>query len=188
MRTMTALLAALLVARSGAAQAVVSEQTAFRLSLWGTLIPVGAGAAIWMAQGPPTGDPLSGPDRSVPALLMAGGFALGPAIGYGSAGMGGRGFRGFGLRAGLTLLSFLPAIAICGWSCSSGDTEYDLAWLVIGTGAGLSAASAIYDIARVKHNVREQAARRTAEGAAWYIAPVYTPERRALGLSVGVTF
>src|SRR5882724_11017669 len=120
MRTMTALLAALLVARSGAAQAVVSEQTAFRLSLWGTLIPVGAGAAIWMAQGPPTGDPLSGPDRSVPALLMAGGFALGPAIGYGSAGMGGRGFRGFGLRAGSPCCRSFPRLRSAGGAAAAG--------------------------------------------------------------------
>ena len=152
------------------------------------MIPVGAGAAIWIAQGPPTGDPVSGRDRSLPALLMAGGLALGPALGYGSAGMGGRALRGFGLRAGLTLLSFLPAFGICGWNCSKGDTEYDLAWLVIGTGAGLSAVSAIYDIARLKDKVREQAARRTAQRAAWYVAPLYAPERRALDLYVGMTF
>ena len=85
-------------------------------------------------------------------------------------------------------MSFLPAFAICQWNCGKGDTDCDLAWLVLGTGAGLSALSAIYDIARVRHNVREQAARRTAEGAGWYVAPGYAPERRALGLRVGVTF
>lgn len=188
MRAALTLLAAVVVAAPGAAQTAVSERAALHLSLWGTVIPVAAGAVLWASQkGATPGDPFSGAERSGPSLLIAGGFVVGPSFGYGAAGLGGRGLRGVGLRAGLTLLSFVPAFAICGWDCSKGDAEYDLAWLAIATGAGLSAASAIYDIARVQHNVRGRDAHRARELS---VAPWYVPGQRggALGVRFGVTF
>lgn len=187
MRSAVALLAATLVAAPAAAQTDASEQKAHNLSLWGTVIPVAAGATLWAAQGLQTGSASTSPDFPVgPGLLMAGGLIVGPTLGYSSAGLGGRGWRGAGIRTGLTLLSFLPAMAICGWDCGRGDKEADLAWLIIATGGGLSLASAVYDISRVKQNVRQRNA--TRPGPGFSIAPQYVPGRRAFAVSVGVTF
>jgi len=188
MRPVIALLTTVLIAAPSAAQTDPAERKAFRLSLWGTVIPVAAGATWWVAQG--SGSQLgylsAGPDRSGPAVVIATGLVVGPTFGYMQAGLGGRGWRGAGLRAGLTLVSFLPAVAICGWNCSQGDAEYDLAWLAIATGTGLSLASAVYDISRVKHNVRRHNERRP--GSRLSFAPVYVPGQRSLGVRLGVTF
>ena len=188
MRTVIALLTTVLIAAPTAAQTDAAERKAFRLSLWGTVIPVAAGVTWWVAQGSasPAGIFPSGPERSGPAGVIATGLVVGPTFGYTEAGLGGGGWRGAGLRAGLTLVSFLPAFAICGWNCSKGDAEYDLAWLAVATGTGLSLASAIYDISRVKHNVRRHNGRRP--GSRLSFAPVYVPGQRSLGVRLGVTF
>lgn len=172
-----------------ASQTVASERTAFRVSLWSTVVPVAAGAVMWAAQDPGVpSDPLSYPDRSAPSLVMAGGFVLGPSFGYQAAGLNGRAWRGVAIRSGLTLLSFVPAFAICGWDCGKGDQKYDLAWAFIATGAGLSAASAIYDITHIKRNVRQHQAAAASTGAALSIAPMYTPGRRSVGVQLGLSF
>lgn len=177
-----------LVASPLAAQTGVSEDKAFHLSLWSTVVPVVAGATWWMFEkSPRPNDPNYGPERVGPSLVMAGGFVLGPAIGYNAAGMGGRGLKGIGIRSGLTLLSFFPAFAVCDWDCSNGDSSYDLAWLIIATGTGLSAADAVYDIARVKHNVRQHRGAAPASEPAFSIAPTYMPGRTA-GVLVHVSF
>ena len=67
-----------------------------------------------------------------------------------------------------------------------GDKEADLAWLIIGTGAGLSLASAIYDISHLKQNMRRRNATRPGPGLS--IAPLYTPGRRSFGVNLGLTF
>jgi len=149
----------LIVATPALAQepAGVSERAAFRWSLWATAIPVAAGTVLWIRQ---ASDAWSseGPDRTGAALLVAGGLTIGPSFGYRAAGLGGRGASGVALRAGLTLLSFLPAFRICGWDCEKGDAAYEAAWLAVATGTGLSLVSAIYDISRVRHDVRRQRA------------------------------
>jgi hypothetical protein len=173
----TALLAAVLVAAPAEAQRVPSEQKAFHLSLWGTVIPVAAGATWWATQGAES-------DLG-PALVIAGGLVVGPALRYPSA-YGGRGLRGAGLRAGLTLLSVLPAAAVCGWSCNKGSDEYQLAGLIFATGTGLSLASAVYDISRVKQHIRRHS--ETRPGPGFSFAPMYAPGGRSFGVNVGVTF
>jgi len=89
------------------------------------------------------------------------------------------------LRAGLTLLSGLPAFGICGWNCSKGDGNYELAWVIIATGTGLAAVSTIYDIARVRHNVRNRRARSDARLS---LTPMYIPGQRQLGVRLAMTF
>ena len=185
MRIVTALLwATVLVSQAAAQEPSALERRALRWSLWGTVIPVTAGTVLWIHQ---ASDAWSsrGPDRTGAALLVAGGLTLGPSFGYSVAGLGGRGGRGIALRAGLTLLSFLPAAGICGWSCGKGDAEYELAWLIFATGSGLAAASAIYDIARVRHDVRRQRAR-SADRLS--LAPIYIPGQHQLGLRLAMTF
>jgi len=178
--------AALLVTPA-AAQSDDVARKAYRQSLWGTVIPVAVGATWWAAHGLQTGSASTSPEFATgPGLLIAGGLIVGPTFGYSSAGMSGRGWRGAGVRTGLTLLSFLPAVAICGWNCGHGDREADLAWLVIATGSGLSLASAIYDISRVERNVTRHNA--TRRGPGFSVAPMYVPGGRSVGIRLGVTF
>jgi hypothetical protein len=177
MRPVIALLTAVCVAAPLAAQTAPSERKAFRLSLWSTLIPVAAGATWWVAQGAES--------DAGPALVIASGLVVGPAIGYPSV-YGGRGMRGARLRAGLTLLSVLPATAVCGWYCGKGSDEYHLAGLILATGAGLSLASAVYDISRVERHVRLHGETRPSPSLSF--APTYVPGQQALGLRLRVTF
>jgi hypothetical protein len=177
MRPTLALLAAALVTAPAAAQTDDAARRAYHQSLWGTVIPVAAGTTWWLAS--PRGEP-------GPGLLIAGGLVVGPALGYTSAGMAGRGWRGTGIRTGLTLLSFVPALAICGWDCSSTDPEAEWAWLFIATGSGLSLASAIYDISRVERNVTRHNAQKTGPGLS--VVPMYAPGQHSVGMRLTLTF
>lgn len=184
-----ALLAALLCASAAtpsAAQTSGAGRAAARLSLWGTLVPVAAGAAWWATQRVPPDALLGGPVRGGPALLIAGGLVVGPSLGYLSADLGARGMRGAKLRTSLTLLTFIPAMAMCGWDCGPGDTAYDLAWLAIATGSGLSVASAIHDISTVERHVRDR--ERTRSTPELSAAPTYDPRSGALGIRVALRF
>lgn len=133
------------------AQSGASPDLALGLGLAGTLAPAAAGVVLWA----------TGTEAPGAALTIASGIALGPAIGYWSAGTAGRGWKGLGLRAGLALISFVPAFAICGWDCTAGDDAYDLAWAVIATGAGLGAASAVYDLSGMTSNIQRHRAARS---------------------------
>jgi len=175
---------ALFVATPAIAQdSRVSEQAAYRWSLWATAIPVAAGTVLWFRQASDAWSSI-GPGRTGPAVLVASGLTFGPSFGYSAAGLGGRGLRGVGLRAGVTLLSLGTAFAICGWNCSKGDAAYEVAWLAFATGSGLSAVSAIHDIARVKHNVRSK---RAGSEARVSLTPTYIPGQQ-LGLRLQMTF
>ena len=179
-------LLALFIATPVLAQEVpqASERAAFRWSLWATAIPVAAGSVLWIRQ---ASDAWSsrGPDRTGAALLVAGGLTFGPSFGYSAAGLGGRGLRGVALRAGATLLSFGTAFAICGWNCSKGDGAYEVAWIAFATGSGLSAFSAIYDIARLRHNIQNRRARAEPRLS---VTPVYMPGLRQLGVRLNMAF
>lgn len=175
------LLLLVLVSTPLAAQnpAWASADQAHRISLLATVIPVGAGAGILVAQGGGTHD------RTAPVLLIMGGLLFGPGMGYNSAGMSGRGFRGVGIRAGLSLATLMASIAICGMDCNNRQTKYDTANLVSLGGLGLITAAATYDIARVRRNVRGHEA--SARGGV-SIAPTYVPQTQRLGLRVNFSF
>jgi hypothetical protein len=181
--TLAALLVAGLVPTAAAQSPSDLERRAFRWSLWATAIPVAAGTVLWVKQASNAWSS-TGPDRTGAALLVNAGLVFGPVFGYGTAGLEGRGWRGAGLRAGLTLLSFGTAYAICGWYCSKGDAAYEFAWLAFATGTGLGAASAIYDIARVRHNVRRKHVNSSDRLS---VVPVYAPGQR-VGVRVAMTF
>lgn len=111
----------------------VSESAALAWSVVPTLIPVATGLILWVTDEQECEyrygrkSSCSGPNRSGAALLMASGIVLGPAFGYCYAGEGGRGWTTAGLRLGLVLVSFIPAYGVCGWDCSEGEDEYDVA-------------------------------------------------------------
>lgn len=156
-----------------------SADQAHRISLLATVIPVGAGAGILVAQGGGTHD------RTAPVLLIMGGLLFGPGMGYNAAGMSGRGFRGVGVRAGLSLATIMASIAICGMDCNNRQTKYDTAGLVSLGGLGLITAAAAYDISRVRRNVHGHEARARAGMS---IGPTYVPQTQRLGLGVSLSF
>jgi hypothetical protein len=130
----------------------LSSGTALGLSVAGTLVPVAVGGIMWAGARSRADVTFGsrGPDRSGAALVMASGIILGPALGYAYAGRPGHALGWSAFRAGLVLVSFAPAFALCGWDCSQGDPGYDAAWLVVATGAGLGAGLAVYDIVRLR--------------------------------------
>ena len=167
---------AIATARAQDVAAGPSAEGAYRTSLWGTVVPVTAGAAILVAQG--SGEH----DRTAPLLLLWGGSLFGPSFGYTQAGLGGRGWRGVGIRAGLELATLTAAIAVCGMQCTN-DQE-DAANIIGIAGIGLVTVSAVYDIAHVRRNVREHAARTRRLG----FAPFYSANRRTIGLRGSIAF
>lgn len=157
MRTLVILLATLSSAVPAGAQAPASdafERHALRVGILATVIPVAAGVAVVATQ-----------QDDGPGFLFAQlGLLLGPAFGYQEAGRGGRGWRGAGLRTGLALGSFIGAVAVC-WDCTR-DQER-AAKMVAAGGGVLVAAAAIYDLARLRHNMRRREAKRRLSIVPW---------------------
>lgn len=153
-----------------------SETKAFNLSFFGTLIPVGLGAASLAV------------DRSGVAtlVLVPIGIIIGPSLGYFYAGKSGRGLATAGLRFLLIPGVALASFATCGWDCGEGDSGYDAAWIILIVGEALVVASAVYDIATVKKAVRK---RNLAWGDKnWIIAPKYFAESGAGGVEIKIKF
>lgn len=151
-----------------------SPGTALGLSLTGTLAPVAVGAIMWAAA-----DGSRETDRGGPALVIAGGLILGPALGYFYGGRTGHAVGWTAIRTGLVLASFAPAFAICGWGCSRREFAYDAAWLVVATGTGLAAAAAAYDIVRLEPSLTSE------HSASVSLVPTYG---RGPGLALQVAF
>ena len=163
-----------LLATSAAAQntpAPVSAEAAYKTSLWGTVLPVAAGAAILIAQG--GGDH----DRTGAELLLWGGSLFGPALGYTETGLGGRALQGIGIRAGIELLTLAAAVGVCGMNCN--DNQETGANIVLLGGLSLVTISAIYDITHVRRNVSRHTATRVS------FTPSYAPDR-GVGMRVAL--
>lgn len=163
-----------LVGTSVAAQttpAPVSAVAAYKTSLWGTIIPVSAGAAILVAQG--GGEH----DRTGAMLLLWGGSMFGPALGYAQTSLGGRALKGIGIRAGIELVTLTAAFAVCGMRCN--HNQESSANIVLLGGLSLVTVSAIYDITHVRRNV----SRHTATTVSF--TPIYAPDR-GVGMRVAL--
>ena len=158
-------------------RAQASPSTSLAIGLGGTVASAAAGIAMWAADGS---------DPSTPALIIASGVVFGPGLGYWSAGLTGRGLKGVGLRTGITVLSFVPAFAICGWDCSVNDSGYDVAWAVIATGAGVGLFSAIHDLSSMKSNIRTHRDRRGDVDP--QLMPTFDPASRTLGVRARLSF
>ena len=163
-----------LLATSVAAQSTpppISAEAAYKTSLWGTVVPVAAGAAILVAQG--GGEH----DRTGAALLLWGGSLLGPALGYAQAGLGGRAWKGIGIRAGIELVTLVSGLAVCGMFCNH-DQESRANIILLG-GLSLVTVSAIYDITHLRRNV----SRHTTTTVSF--TPSYAPDR-GVGMRVAL--
>jgi hypothetical protein len=168
------LLLLVLLCASAPLRAQATPGTAAAIGTISTLVPAGVGTALWFADDDPSG----------PALIIASGLILGPAMGYWSAGMAGRGWKSFAIRAGLGVVSFVPAMAICGMDCIADDSNYDVAWVMIATGSGLGLFSAVHDLSRIKSNVERHRSRR----GSYEVVPTYDYTTRAGGVRVTVRF
>ncbi|HKC40204.1 MAG TPA: hypothetical protein VKC15_11725 [Gemmatimonadales bacterium] len=154
----------------------MSENAAYRLSLWATVIPVAAATTIMVVQ-------RSGGDFAGPNFLGSLGLFVGPSMGYFSAGLGGRGLKGLGIRVGLSAATVGAAFAVCGMDCTGGS-KLDAANVIVLGGAGLIVVSAIYDISHLRQNVRRRTDRTTNRLS---LTPAYEGAGRA-GLRIRLAF
>jgi len=116
-----------------------SPGTAILLSTVATVVPLAIGIAT------AAHDDARGNDSAAPALLILGGYFLGPAVGHVYAGRPGRAAAGIGMR---TLGTFAVSAAIAA-SWNGENTGADAVGLV---GAGTSTFFLVYDIVRAGHS------------------------------------
>ena len=151
------------------AQETKSEGTASLLSLTGTLLPIGLGVAMAASD-----------DQSGAGTLLIGtGLYLGPAAGYWYGGASGRGWKGVGIRFGITGAAILAIGGICsGDNCNIfGDDGGALgAAMIVALGASVAiVGSAIYDIANVHRHVRNYNQELRRRRARLSLAPIASP-------------
>lgn len=149
-----------------------SPSASRNLSLWTTVGSLAVGAAF-IASGTQT--PIGGL-----------GLVFGPATGYWSGGVSGRGWGGVALRSGISVGGALLAVAVCGTDSFGCENEDAALAVLIATGAAML-GSAIHDISTVDDRVRERNERLRAESErppAVMFAPVISP---ADGGTVGLT-
>jgi hypothetical protein len=137
-----------------------SPRAAQSASLWGTVLPAAAGIGMFAAG---TENPLVGV-----------GLYFGPALGYWTGGVSGRGWGGIGLRLGIGTAGVLGAYAFCGdgWSC---ENEGAATAVLVGAIGGIL-TSAIHDISTVDDRVAERNERlRAGGGVDVSVAPTVSP-------------
>ena len=158
-----------------------SESVALGRSLLGTIVPMGVGLAIVASarNDSPYGSAEAG---AIGFVSFAGGLVVGPSLGYFYAGQPGRAWRGVGLRA--LGVGALIAAAAASWDCHRHACE-SLGPAVL-VGSAVTLGSAIYDIATVRGAVRRH--NREAQRVSVRVAPTYSSQRRAAGVSVQLTF
>lgn len=132
-----------------------SESSAFLYSFLGTAVPVGAGAIV-------TTSSKAHGDDAAPALLILGGFLMGPSFGHFYAGKSGSALAGIGIRAA----SILGMAVAVGASWNHESTGADV---LAGVSLGIGAGSAIFDIATAGKSARRH--NRTAGGTRICLTP-----------------
>lgn len=128
-----------------------SPSSSTRASLAATVLPTLAGIGLYAG--------------GVENPLIAIGLYLGPAVGYWSGGVGGRGWAGVGIRSGLALGGGLLAIALCGDNGLVCENEGVVTAVLVATTVGI-AASSISDIVRVDDHVEARNERLRREAGA----------------------
>lgn len=105
---------------------------------------------------------------------------LGPSLGYFGAGLQGRGWGGFTLRAlGL-------AGVIVGWALAWDEGDSTAIYASFFGGAALVLGSTIYDLATIRRAVRRRNDR--IRGASLNVAPVLAPKSKTVGLTLQLGF
>lgn len=163
-----------------------SEATALRYSLFGTVLPIATGIAMFHSE-----------KLFAPGLFLgAAGIMVGPSLGYFYGGCTGRGLTGTGIRFGVAGLAAALAAAMVAESRKRHSTGGDGGWgyfevrdevapmLVIGS--SIIVIDTIYDIAKVKSTVRKHNEKMQARSLS--IVPTYSPDSDAAGLALQITF
>jgi hypothetical protein len=160
-----------------------SEGTATLLSFAGTVVPTTLGILLAST----SENAMS--DSGLAAVLFSYGVYFGPATGYWYAGASSPGWKGTGIRLGISLATVAAIGAICsGDNCNifgDDDGATTAAGIVGLVGLGAIAYSMIHDIAAVGGPVRQHNAELAArhETSRLTIAPIVSP---ADGGTVGV--
>ena len=152
---------------------------ALRLSLNGTAVPVGTGAAVFAV-----GAAVQSPHLIlIGAAFTVAGLVLGPAAGYRYGAVPGHGMSGVALRA--ALIAGPPILASASAPTGSNDDVHNrrIAYAAAG-GAALAIALGIWDIEHVEDAVRRR--NNAAAGARVGLAPATAPFSHAPGLALRV--
>ena len=156
---------------------IPSPSTAWKLSLWSTLVPTTGALLVG-----------KGDDYVTADILITAGIFLGPATGYFYGHCSGRGVTGMLIRMGTAgATAGLAAVIIE----SSDEEGWDalgqvvLAGGIIAIGITLIAVEAIHDIHHVKFEVRDR--NKKFQGSTFSITPTYFPKDKALGLAFRIT-
>lgn len=154
-----------------------SEAVAFRRSLLGTLVPVAVGIGL-AARGPTNNDAL------LPFALIEGGLIVGPALGHFYAERPTYAAITTGVRAAVAVGSLLWALSACPEfeDCSGGEETRQA--VVFLAGAGLVAASAIYDIIAAPASIKK----RNQDVGNCGVMPFLFPEGRIVGVAAYLQF
>lgn len=159
-----------------------SETKALRWSLLGTLVPITTGVGTGILYSRPNDDP-------APALVLIGsGLLIGPSLGYFYGGKSDRGMKGVLIRTGIEVVTMVGA----GIAVSSGGGDFGdfgnvvAAFIVLAVGQGLVLAHGIYDIAKVKSEVRKY--NQSLQETTLMVAPKYFADSGAPGLQLRITF
>ena len=132
------------------------ERRAMRTGVLMTVVPFVTGVTVAAT---------SKSDDGGGAVIAAFGLLIGPTFGYQEARMYGRGWGGAGIRTGLMVGTLAGAMAVCGWYCTN-DQETGARWILTG-GLALVTASTIYDLSRLRHNIRRHEAKRRLSVRPW---------------------
>lgn len=144
-----------------------SEDKALHISLYGTLVPIGAGAVLTSWTG----------KEEYLGILGIGGIIVGPSFGYMYAGSPGRGLLGFVLRGTSVLIGAIGAL---------GSMDDDTAWRPWAVGLSFAAGSAVYDLAHVRAQVRKNN-RENPTDVSLGIVPIRSEGRTIPGLALWIT-
>jgi hypothetical protein len=157
-----------------------SEAQAFRWSLFGTLVPISAGLVMAASASGSDEDPV------IPLTLMGSGLIIGPSLGYFYGGLDDRGMKGMVIRFGIE--TAVVGVSLIVLSSVKGDFLDNVvaAVAVLGAGQALVLAHGIYDIAKVKGEVRK--CNQSFKGTALILSPKFFPNSKIPGIQAQILF
>jgi hypothetical protein len=160
-----------------------SETKALRWSLLGTLVPVSAGLGTGILYSGPEDDP------APTLILMGSGLVIGPSLGYFYGGRGDRGMKGILIRVGMEVFFVSAAMIAVEEVGTSGFGDFSnvvAAVIILSVGQGFVLAHGIYDIAKVKSEVRKY--NQSLQKTSLMLMPKYFVDSGAPGIQLRIMF
>ncbi len=159
--------------RLAAQGAPTTPGSATRLGVALTVLPLLGGGALMVSAADGDDDRVG-----IGYAIASAGVILGPAVGNWVGGLGGRGWRGAGIRTALAWGGLATAFALCGLECRD-ETGADVVFAVTSAAA---VAHAAWDLATLGNRIERKRGLRMALG------PVWVPSARRPGLGVTLRF